>query len=89
MYFVKMWKSIGDYKIPKDLTDQNSDKKHEENEHRTTANRTSEYDFYIKIGNVISTIGARRIKQLYISITDQVFHRRIENAIRITWQISN
>ena len=39
----------------------NSDRKHEENEHWTTTNQNSEYDFYIEIGNVISTIDARRI----------------------------
>ena len=57
--------TIGDYKNPKHVTDKifwNSDRKREENGYKTI-NQTSEYDFYMKIGHVISTIGARRIKQ--------------------------
>ena len=59
--------TIGDYKILKHVTYRNTLEilTENEHEHRTKAIQSSKYDFYTKIGNVISTIGARRIKQTF------------------------
>ena len=84
---------IGDYNIPKHVTDQNSLEIQIKKTWRKWTQNNSKPKlriwFLYKIGIVISTIGARRMKHLCSSRTDQVLHRRIENAIHITWQISN
>ena len=55
--------SIGDYKIPEYVTDQNNLEILIENtkkmDKETTPNQISKCDFYIKICNDISIIGAR------------------------------
>ena len=52
--------TIGDYQIPKHVISQNTLEiltENQENAHKTTENQTSKFDFYIKTGNVIFTIG--------------------------------
>ena len=55
--------TIGNCKIPKHETDQNTlEILRKDMKKMDTTNQISKCDFYIKIGNVISTIGAKRIK---------------------------
>ena len=59
--------TVGNYKIPKHVTDQNSLEILIENIRKMNIEQQqmSKSDFYIKIDNVISTIGVKRIKQTF------------------------
>ena len=59
--------TVGNYKIPKHVTDQNSLEILIENIRKMNIEQQqmSKSDFYIKIHNVISTIGVKRIKQTF------------------------
>ena len=57
--------TIGNYKILKLVTDQNTLEIQIENMKKMDTEQTSKCDIYIKIGDVISTIGAWRIKPTF------------------------